>query len=197
MTVQEATAVLDAVDTKRSFSVRGLGGGKLGDIVLKVVAGLVLLYIFIPIFVIVLFSFNKPAGKFNYTWQGFTLDNWADPFKYPALAQALKLSVEVAAISTAIAVVPEHDPSGRQVLVRGVDVQLTVREFDLLMFFISHPGQVFSRNQLMDAVWQYSFYTDTSTVTVHIRRLRQKLEHDPGHPRHLETVWGVGYRFAP
>jgi spermidine/putrescine transport system permease protein len=105
MTLQEATAVLDAVDTKRTFSVRSLGGGKLGDIVLKVVAGLVLLYIFIPIFVIVLFSFNKPAGKFNYTWQGFTLDNWADPFKYPALAQALKLSVEVAAISTAIAVV--------------------------------------------------------------------------------------------
>jgi spermidine/putrescine transport system permease protein len=105
MTVQEATAVLDAVDTKRNFSIRGLGGGKLGDIALKVVAGLVLLYIFIPIFVIVLFSFNKPAGKFNYTWQGFTLDNWADPFKYPALAQALKMSIEVAAISTAIALV--------------------------------------------------------------------------------------------
>jgi spermidine/putrescine transport system permease protein len=105
MTLQEATAVLDAVDTKRNFSVRGLGGGKIGDILLKVVAGLVMLYIFIPIFVIVLFSFNKPAGKFNYTWQGFTLDNWADPFKYPALAQALKMSVEVAAISTAIAVV--------------------------------------------------------------------------------------------
>jgi spermidine/putrescine transport system permease protein len=105
MTLQEATAVLDAVDTKKRFSVRGLGSGKLGDILLKVVAGLVLLYIFIPIFVIVLFSFNKPAGKFNYTWQGFTLDNWANPFKYPALAQALKVSVEVAAISTAIAVV--------------------------------------------------------------------------------------------
>jgi DNA-binding response OmpR family regulator len=60
-----------------------------------------------------------------------------------------------------------------------------------------HPHQVFSRNQLMDAVWQYSFYTDTSTVTVHIRRLRSKLERDPAHPRHLETVWGVGYRFAP
>jgi spermidine/putrescine transport system permease protein len=72
---------------------------------LKVVAGLVLLYIFVPIFVIVLFSFNKPAGKFNYTWQGFTLDNWAHPFKYPALASALKMSLEVAAVSTAIAVV--------------------------------------------------------------------------------------------
>jgi spermidine/putrescine transport system permease protein len=105
MTVQEATAVLDAVDTKKSFSVRGLGSGKFGDILLKVVAGLVLLYIFIPIFVIVLFSFNKPAGKFNYTWQGFTLDNWANPFKYPALATALKMSIEVAAISTLIALV--------------------------------------------------------------------------------------------
>ena len=90
MTVQEATAVLDAVDTKKSFSVRGLGSGKFGDILLKVVAGLVLLYIFIPIFVIVLFSFNDPKGKFNYSWQGFTLKNWADPFKYEALTDALK-----------------------------------------------------------------------------------------------------------
>jgi spermidine/putrescine transport system permease protein len=105
MTLQEATAVLDAIDTKKSSAIRGLGAGKLGDILLKVVAGLVLLYIFIPIFVIVLFSFNKPAGKFNYTWQGFTLDNWAHPFKYPALASALKMSLEVAAASTAIAVV--------------------------------------------------------------------------------------------
>jgi spermidine/putrescine transport system permease protein len=105
MTLQEATAVLDAIDTKKSSSIRGLGAGKLGEILLKVVAGLVLLYIFIPIFVIVLFSFNKPAGKFNYTWQGFTLDNWAHPFKYPALASALKMSLEVAAASTAIAVV--------------------------------------------------------------------------------------------
>jgi spermidine/putrescine transport system permease protein len=82
-----------------------MGNGKLGDILLRVVAGLVLLYIFLPIFVIVLFSFNKPAGKFNYTWQGFTLDNWADPFKYPALANALKMSLAVAAISTLIALV--------------------------------------------------------------------------------------------
>ena len=63
-----------------------------------------MLYIFVPIFVIVLFSFNKPAGKFNYTWQGFTLDNWANPFKYPALAEALKTSIEIAALSTVVAV---------------------------------------------------------------------------------------------
>jgi len=105
MTLQEATAVLDAVDTKKSKTIRGLGSGKLGDIALKAVAALVLVYIFVPIFVIVLFSFNKPAGKFNYTWQGFTLDNWAHPFKYPALANALKMSIEVAAVSTAIALV--------------------------------------------------------------------------------------------
>jgi len=89
------------------------------------------------------------------------------------------------------------DPASRQVTVSGVPVVLTQREFDLLLFMARHPHRVFSRNQLMDAVWQYSFYTDTSTVTVHIRRLRSKLEQDPGHPRHLETVWGVGYRFAP
>jgi len=85
---------------------RGPGGnGKFGDIVLRIIAGLVLLYIFLPIFVIVLFSFNKPAGKFNYTWQGFTLENWANPFKYPALTKALEMSITVAAVSTAIALV--------------------------------------------------------------------------------------------
>jgi spermidine/putrescine transport system permease protein len=79
--------------------------GRWGDLALRIVAGLVLVYVFLPIFVIVLFSFNKPAGKFNYTWQGFTLENWADPFKYPALTQALKTSLAVAGISTAIALV--------------------------------------------------------------------------------------------
>ncbi|MGD9622608.1 MAG: ABC transporter permease [Mycolicibacterium sp.] len=78
---------------------------KWGDLLLRLVAVLVLLYLFLPIFVIVLFSFNKPAGKFNYSWQGFTLQNWADPFKYPALTEALKLSLNVAAVSTAVALV--------------------------------------------------------------------------------------------
>jgi two-component system, OmpR family, response regulator ResD len=89
------------------------------------------------------------------------------------------------------------DPAARRVVVRGHEVQLTQREFDVLLFMARHPGQVFSRNQLMDAVWQYSFYSDTSTVTVHIRRLRAKVEADPERPRHIETVWGVGYRFTP
>ena len=89
------------------------------------------------------------------------------------------------------------DPAARRVVVRGEEVQLTQREFDVLLFLARHPGQVFSRNQLMDAVWQYSFYSDTSTVTVHIRRLRAKIEADPASPRHIQTVWGVGYRFQP
>jgi two-component system, OmpR family, response regulator ResD len=87
------------------------------------------------------------------------------------------------------------DPAARRVYVRGEEALLTQREFDLLLFMARHPGQVFSRNQLMDAVWQYAFYTDTSTVTVHIRRLRSKIELDPAEPRHIQTVWGVGYRF--
>jgi two-component system, OmpR family, response regulator ResD len=89
------------------------------------------------------------------------------------------------------------DPTSRRVHVRGDEVQLTQREFDVLLFLARHPGQVFSRNHLMDAIWQYSFYTDSSTVTVHIRRLRAKIELDPAQPKHIETVWGVGYRFAP
>ncbi|MEA2198352.1 MAG: hypothetical protein QOJ25_2403 [Solirubrobacteraceae bacterium] len=87
------------------------------------------------------------------------------------------------------------DPAARRVFVRGEEALLTQREFDLLLFMARHPGQVFSRNQLMDSVWQYAFYTDTSTVTVHIRRLRSKIELDPAEPMHIQTVWGVGYRF--
>ena len=89
------------------------------------------------------------------------------------------------------------EPAGRQAFIGGEEVQLTQREFDLLLFLARHPGQVFSRDQLMDAVWQYSFFTDTSTVTVLIRRLRAKIEADPPNPRHIQTVWGVGYRFRP
>jgi two-component system, OmpR family, response regulator ResD len=91
----------------------------------------------------------------------------------------------------------ELDPVARRVTVRGEEAQLTVREYDLLLHFVRHPGQVFSRDQLMDSVWQYRFYTDTSTVTVHVRRLRAKIEADASNPRWLQTVWGVGYRFQP
>lgn len=91
----------------------------------------------------------------------------------------------------------EIDSAARRVRVNGEDVQLTQREFDLLLFLGRHPGQAFTRQQLMDQVWQYSFYTDTSTVTVHIRRLRAKMEPNPAVPRFLQTVWGLGYRFQP
>ena len=89
------------------------------------------------------------------------------------------------------------EPGARRAYVEGEEAALTQREFDLLLFLARHPGQVFSRDQLMDAVWQYSFYSDTSTVTVHIRRLRAKIEADPASPAHVQTVWGVGYRFQP
>jgi DNA-binding response OmpR family regulator len=79
----------------------------------------------------------------------------------------------------------------------GVDLRLTAREFDLLLFLARHAGQVFSREQLMDAVWDFDFAGDSGTVTVHIRRLREKVEEDPSRPRYLKTVWGVGYKFEP
>lgn len=91
----------------------------------------------------------------------------------------------------------EIDPAAHSVAVDGHPVELTGREFALLLFLARHPGQAFTRDQLMDHVWHYAFYIDTSTVTVHIRRLRAKLELDPARPRFIETVWGVGYRFAP
>jgi DNA-binding response OmpR family regulator len=89
------------------------------------------------------------------------------------------------------------DASTREVERPGRPIRLTTREFDLLWFFASHPRKVFSRDHLMDRVWGYSTALDTGTVTVHVRRLREKIEDDPSHPRFLETVWGVGYRFTP
>jgi len=87
------------------------------------------------------------------------------------------------------------EPSSRRAFLDGAELDLTMREFDLLAYLAARPGRVFSRDQLMEAVWQYPFFTDTSTVTVHIRRLRGKLGDDPAEPRFIETVWGVGYRF--
>jgi two-component system response regulator ResD len=89
------------------------------------------------------------------------------------------------------------DAATREVTRRGDPVRLTTREFDLLWFLASHPRRVFSRDQLMERVWGYSAALDTGTVTVHVRRLREKIEDDPSRPRFLETVWGVGYRFRP
>jgi DNA-binding response OmpR family regulator len=89
------------------------------------------------------------------------------------------------------------DAATREVTRDGRELRLTAREFDLLWFLASHPRRVFSRDQLMDRVWGYEPSFDTGTVTVHVRRLREKVEPDPSHPRFVETVWGVGYRFAP
>ncbi len=88
------------------------------------------------------------------------------------------------------------DPNTREVLARGEPVALTAREFDLLHYLASNPGRVYTRDHLMETVWGYAFSADTSTVTVHVRRLREKVEPDPAHPRYLQTVWGVGYKFA-
>ncbi len=87
------------------------------------------------------------------------------------------------------------DPRGRTVERDGVALELTAREFDLLAFLARHAGQVFTRQQLLDRVWSFEFFGDPSTVTVHIRRLREKIEPDPVRPHYLKTVWGVGYKF--
>jgi DNA-binding response OmpR family regulator len=90
----------------------------------------------------------------------------------------------------------ELERATREVRKAGIDVRLTAREFDLLWFLASHPRRVFSRDQLMASVWGYTAALDTGTVTVHIRRLREKVEDDPSEPKYLETVWGIGYRLA-
>jgi two-component system response regulator ResD len=89
------------------------------------------------------------------------------------------------------------DPQTRLVEVEGEERSLTAKEFDLLWTMARHPRQVFSRDQLLDLVWGLTEYIDPSTVTVHVRRLREKIERDPGSPVHIQTVWGVGYRFEP
>ena len=89
----------------------------------------------------------------------------------------------------------EINPDTREVSNGARKIELTAKEFDLLFFLASRPNRVFTRTQLMDQVWDYSYAADYSTVTVHIRRLRAKLETDPMKPRYVKTVWGVGYKF--
>jgi two-component system, OmpR family, response regulator ResD len=91
----------------------------------------------------------------------------------------------------------EIDPRARRAVRDGEEVPLSAREFDLLGFLAAHPGRAFSRDELIDRVWEAANYSDTSTVTVHVRRLRAKIEPDPEQPRFIQTVWGVGYRFQP
>ena len=87
------------------------------------------------------------------------------------------------------------NPQTRVVTRSDEEARLTGKEFDLLFFLASNAGHVFSREQLMDQAWDYTYAGDTSTVTVHIRRLREKVEADPVKPRYIKTVWGVGYKF--
>ncbi len=89
------------------------------------------------------------------------------------------------------------NPATRLVEVSGREIQLTAKEFDLLLFMAKHKRQVFNRDQLLDHIWGLADYIDPSTVTVHVRRLREKVEEDPSAPRHIITVWGVGYKFEP
>ena len=89
------------------------------------------------------------------------------------------------------------DPRNRGVTIAGQECGLTAREFDLIFFLARHPRQVFTRAQLLDQVWGYEYFGDASTVTVHVRRLREKVEEDSSQPRWVQTVWGVGYRFEP
>ena len=89
------------------------------------------------------------------------------------------------------------NPATRQVWAQDdQNVALTAKEFDLLWFLMNHPGQVFTRDQLLDHIWGYDFFGDSSTVTVHVRRLREKIERQPTKPEYILTVWGVGYKFA-
>lgn len=89
----------------------------------------------------------------------------------------------------------ELDGPRREVRRAGEPVKLTRKEFDLLYLLASRPGRVFTRAELLDEVWDFAWDGDTATVTVHVRRLREKIEEDPSNPRHVVTVWGVGYRF--
>jgi DNA-binding response OmpR family regulator len=91
----------------------------------------------------------------------------------------------------------EIDPERREVRRAGMPIALTRKEFDLLELFGSHPGRTFRRYELLERVWDSAWQGDSSTVTVHVRRLRRKIEPDPAEPRHILTVWGVGYRFEP
>ena len=89
------------------------------------------------------------------------------------------------------------DPQTRLVTIGDQEISLTAKEFDMLWVLACHPRQVFSRDRLLENVWGLAEYIDPGTVTVHIRRLREKIESDPSHPVHIQTVWGVGYKFEP
>jgi DNA-binding response OmpR family regulator len=133
-------------------------------------------------------------------------DYVAKPFSVPELAARMRaLFRRESALGRQARIesgVIEHgplslDPVAREVLLRGAPVTLTAREFDLLFHFARHPGQVFSRMDLLNRVWGYNHEGYEHTVNTHINRLRAKIERDPAHPEMILTVWSVGYKFAP
>jgi|SRR5579859_1858484 len=140
---------------------------------------------------------------------GFTTgadDYLTKPFSPAELVLRVKAVLRRVAAASAPAHMPEDTLrfgalaialAFRRVELAGREMDLTAKEFDLLHFMARHPGHVFTRNQLLNQVWDYDYYGDVSTVTVHISRLREKLEPDPAHPRYIKTVWGVGYKFEP
>ena len=122
------------------------------------------------------------------------------PFSPRELALRVQAVLRRAAAAQAVPPEPfragrfEVDVAARRIRRDGRELALTIREFDLLAFFLIHPGRAFTRAQLLEQVWGWS-YGDLSTVTVYVRRLREKTEDDPAAPAHLQTVWGVGYRW--
>ncbi|MFD2116745.1 response regulator transcription factor [Paenibacillus yanchengensis] len=87
------------------------------------------------------------------------------------------------------------DKVARRVMIHGDEVMLTSKEYDLLLLMATYPNRVFDKMELFERIWGLDANGDTATVTVHIRRLREKIEHDPSNPQYIETIWGVGYRF--
>ena len=121
--------------------------------------------------------------------------------KQAALAQAATLSPvgdgslfsKTVAVTNGLLVNQDR----RQVLKNGSEIELTKLEFDLLQFLYEHPNLVFSRDRLLEQVWNYDYFGDERVVDVHMARLRKKLEEDPAHPRYIQTIRGVGYKYTP
>jgi DNA-binding response OmpR family regulator len=156
-----------------------------------------------PVPIIMLTARSSEADRVN--GLEFGADDYvAKPFSPRELTARVKAvlrrasgGVETAAEPAVLVAGPlELDTGGRQVSLQGRPLDLTVKEFDLLAHLMRHPGRAFRREELIEQVWGFS-YGDTSTVTVHISRLREKVETNPGSPRFVKTVRGVGYRFEP
>ena len=152
--------------------------------------------------IIMLTARNEEADRIT----GFELgtdDYIVKPFSPRELVMRIKAVLRRSAAGAAPSEKPlvfgdlRLEAPSRSVTRGGQEILLTAKEFDLLWFLACHPRQVFSRAQLLDQIWGYEFYGYESTVTVHIRRLREKVEADPGHPVFIHTVWGVGYKFDP